>query len=297
MVSSMAIHHPHPRAAWCDPLTGAILDGRALLERMARRQAVLLGETHDVAEIHRWQMHVIAALHQLQPRLAVGFEMFPRRLQPVLDRWVDGQLATAAFLAESEWDTVWGFPAEIYLPIFHVCRQARVRMLALNCHRPLVTRVGKEGWDAIAEEDRDGLTPAAPATSAHRRYLFELTGAAGRAPGTGGPITDPEDPAFDRFVRAQQTWDRAFACNIARALRDGSADLVVGVIGRGHLEYGHGTPYQLADLGITDVAVLLPNQDETLAIEPDRRLADAVFRLDVPEPPATRRSRARLVAG
>lgn len=297
MVSSMAIHHPHPRAAWCDPLTGAILDGRALMERMARRQAVLLGETHDVAEIHRWQMHVIAALHQLQPRLAVGFEMFPRRLQPVLDRWVDGQLSTAAFLAESEWDTVWGFPAEIYLPIFHICRQARVRMLALNCHRPLVTRVGKEGWDAIPEEERDGLTPAAPATSAHRRYLFELTGAGGRAPGAGGPVTDPEDPAFDRFVRAQQTWDRAFACAIARALGDGSADLVVGIIGRGHLEYGHGTPYQLADLGITDVAVLLPNQDETLAIDPDRRLADAVFRLDRPEPPATRRTRARLVAG
>jgi hypothetical protein len=83
----------------------------------------------------------------------------------------------------------------------------------------------------------------------------------------------------------------------SRALRAGTADLVVGIIGRGHLEYGHGTPYQLADLGVTDVAVLLPNEEETLAIDPDRRLADAVFRLDVPEARAGRRTRARLVAG
>jgi uncharacterized iron-regulated protein len=288
---------PHPRASWCDPVTGELIDGRLLMRRMATKRAVLLGETHDVAEIHRWQAHVVAALHQLTPRIAVGFEMFPRRLQPVLDDWVAGGLSTADFLVASEWDAVWGFPPEIYLPIFHLCRQQGVPMLALNCHRPLVTRVGKEGWETIPEAERDGLTPAAPATPAYRRYLFDITGAGGRAPGASGPVAGPDDPGFDRFVRAQQTWDRAFACNIARALAAGTADLVVGIIGRGHLEYGGGTPHQLADLGVTDVAVLLPNQAETLAVEPGRRLADAVFRLDRPEPPAPRRTRARLVAG
>ena len=292
----MADQHPHPRATWCDPTTGETLDGRALMTRMAGRQAVLLGETHDVAEIHRWQAHVVAWLHQIQPRLAVGFEMFPRRLQPVLDEWVAGALSTADFIVKSEWDAVWGFPPEIYLPIFHFCRQNGVPMLALNCHRPLVTRVGTDGWDAIPEDERDGLTPSAPATPAYRRYLFDITGR-NRIPGPTGGARSPDDPAFDRFVRAQQTWDRAFACNIARALEAGIADTVVGIIGRGHLEYGGGTPHQLADLGIRDVAVLLPNQQETLAIEPDRRLADAVFRLDTPEPPAARRARARLVAG
>lgn len=286
----------HGRATWRDPSTGALLDQRELMARLATKQAVLLGETHDVAEIHRWQAHVVAWLHLLQPRLAVGFEMFPRRVQPVLDAWVAGGLSTAAFIAESEWDRVWGFPPEIYLPIFHYCRQNGVPMLALNCHRPLVTRVGKEGWEAIPEAERDGLTPAAPATPAYRRYLFGLTGR-GRIPGPGGAVQDPDDPAYDRFVRAQQTWDRAFACNIARALEAGVAETVVGIIGSGHLEYGHGTPYQLADLGVTDVAVLLPNQKDALTVEPDRRLADAVFRLDTPEPPAGRRVRPRLVAG
>ncbi|CAH1652005.1 Putative iron-regulated protein [Hyphomicrobiales bacterium] len=281
---------PHPRGTWLDPATGSLVEQRPVLQKAAFRRAVLLGETHDIAEIHRWQLHVIAFLHVLNPAMAVGFEMFPRRLQPVLDAWVDGEMDTENFLIRSEWYDVWGFDPALYLPIFHFCRQQKVPMLALNCHRPLVTRVGKEGWDAIPESERDGLTPSAPATSAYREYLFNLVGR-GRAAGPGGMAQSADDPAFDRFVRAQQTWDRAFACNIARALAERSVSLVVGIIGRGHLEYGHGTPYQLRDLGITDVAVLLPGETDTQDAGTIGGIADAIFRLDRPEPPNSWRAK------
>ena len=45
---------------------------------------------------------------------------------------------------------------------------------------------------------------------------------------------------------------------LAAAHRRDPEALIVGIIGRGHLEYGHGIPHQLADLGIDDVGVLLP---------------------------------------
>lgn len=159
------------------------------------------------------------------------------------------------FLKAAEWGKVWGFPAELYLPIFHFCREFGVPMLALNCYRELVTRIGKEGWDAVPVDERDGLTPSADATPAYRQYLFDITGG-------GSPtrkVTSPQAPEFDRFVRAQQTWDRAFACNIAKARTADSSPLVIGIIGRGHLEFGHGTPFQLKDLGVDKVTTLLPN--------------------------------------
>ncbi|WP_163831450.1 ChaN family lipoprotein, partial [Proteus mirabilis] len=112
---------------------------------------------------------------------------------------------------------------------------------------------------AIPDDERDGLTPAAPATPAYRDYLFAITGGGGAA----RAAPNAQDPAFDRFVRAQQTWDRAFACNIARVLDEPEPPLVVGIIGRGHLEFGHGTPFQLEDLGVADVAVLLPTENDT----------------------------------
>ncbi|MBN8937914.1 MAG: ChaN family lipoprotein [Rhizobiales bacterium] len=277
----------HPRASWLDPATGNLRDQADLMRAMAAHQVVLLGETHDVAEIHRWQLHVTAYLHGLKPHLAVGYEMFPRRLQPELDLWVAGAYSTAAFLEAVRWHEVWGFDPELYLPLFHFCRQQRVRMLALNCHRPLVTRVGKEGWAAIPEDERDGLTPAAAATPAYRDYLFAITGGGGPA----RTATNAQDPAFDRFVRAQQTWDRAFACNIARVLDAPDPPLVVGIIGRGHLEFGHGTPFQLRDLGVRQVAVLLPTDKDQHEAGAVAGIAEAIFRLDQPEPPSTFRAR------
>ena len=95
-------HADHPRATWIDPSSGRQLAARDLLGDMSRRQVVLLGETHTIAEIHRWQLYVATTLHFLRVNIAVGFEMFPRRVQPVLDDWIDGGLGTGAFLDRVE---------------------------------------------------------------------------------------------------------------------------------------------------------------------------------------------------
>ncbi|MDS7594231.1 hypothetical protein N7578_01800 [Agrobacterium tumefaciens] len=50
------------------------------------------------------------------------------------------------------------------------------------------------------------------------------------------------DPEFDRSVRVQQTWDRAFACNIANAREAHSKPLVIGIIGRGTSNSALGHP-------------------------------------------------------
>jgi uncharacterized iron-regulated protein len=272
----------HPRGVWLDPSTRREIAQGALLREVANRQVVLLGEIHTIYEIHRWQLQVATALHVLRPNIAIGFEMFPRAKQGVLDDWVAGKFSTEAFLQAVDWPTVWGYDANLYLPLLHFCRQQQVKMLALNCHRPLVTRVGKEGWAAIPEDERDGLTPAADATPAYRQFLFEITR------GTPAPMqaASADDPARNRFIRAQQTWDRAFACNIARALERPDPPLVIGIIGSGHLQYGHGTPYQLRDLGIENVSVLLPTFDAEHDPQKIAGIADAIFRLDEVEPQA-----------
>lgn len=272
----VSLHQP---GTWRDS-AGREVSHQDLLGRMARKRVVLLGETHDRFDVHRWQLHVSAGLLAQRGKVAMGFEMFPRRLQPVLDAWLVSDWTAETFLAKVEWDQVWRFDPALYLPLFNFCRQMQVPMLALNCHRPLVTRVGKEGWDAILEAERDSLTPAQPATAAYRDYLFNITGGtrSERAAASGA------DPAFDRFVRAQQTWDRAFACNIDRYLQAEPDALVIGIIGRGHLEFGHGTPFQLDDLGVREVAVLLPSDSGEIA----PGMADAVFRLAGPaERPAS----------
>lgn len=263
-----------PPGRWFLPSENRLLSHRELTERLATARVVLLGETHTRYDIHRWQLHVAASLLATRGRIALGFEMFPRRVQPMLDHFIAGRWTDPAdFLAAVGWGDVWGYDAALYLPLVHFCRQFNVPMLALNCERPLVTRVGKYGWDSIPEAERDGLTPARPASEAYRAYLASIGGRSRDPARPGPPMMD-----LDRFVRAQQTWDRAFACNIVRALDAEDPPVVIGIIGRGHLEYGHGTPWQLADLGVSDVIVLLPT-DSDYDPASEAGIADALFRL------------------
>jgi len=82
---------------------------------------------------------------------------------------------------------------------------------------------------------------------------------------------------FERFVCAQQFWDRAMAEAIAGARRDARRPLIVGVMGSGHIEYGDGVPHQLAALGVDDVATALPWPADTDYPVHDPPIADVLF--------------------
>lgn len=240
----------------------------ALIAEMAGRDAVLLGERHDVADHHRWQLQTLAALHAQRPRMVIGFEAFPRRAQPVLDQWIAGKLTAAQFLAEARWEEVWSLPPELYLPLFEFARMNRIPMVALNVDRKLTEAVAAKGWDAVPEAEREGVTRPAPAPKA---YLDELArvhaGHEGKTP-------------LAHFVQTQQTWDRAMAQALAPHARDA---LAVGIIGSGHLRHGHGVPLQLADLGVKRVGTLLP-AEAARCNELTAGLASAAFVLPEPAP-------------
>jgi uncharacterized iron-regulated protein len=233
----------------------------AVTAELAQRRVVLLGESHDNAEHHRWQLHTIAALHARQPRLALGFEMFPRRVQPVLDQWSAGELTEEQFLARSDWASVWGHDPQLYMPIFHFARMHRIPMIALNVERSLVRRVGSEGWDAVPPAEREGVGEPASAPAPYLSFLYEsylIHLPEAQRPRRAPTEEDLRSPQFRRFVESMQVWDRAMAQAIVERLRAGQTPLVVAIMGAGHLRNGHGVPHQLRGLGIADPAVLLP---------------------------------------
>ena len=264
---------------WKDGETGAAISEAEALERLVASRAVLLGEQHDRPEDPLWQAAVLDRLGDLRDEIVVGFEMFPRSVQPALDAWVTGGVSLEEFLAASRWSEVWGFDAGLYAPVFEVCRNRRLPMLAMNVERPVVSLVGRDGWAALPAAERDWLSPARAAPPGHRRYLFDMTGGA-RPDRTA---RSPRDPVFDRFVRAQQVWDRAFACALAGALAARPAALAVGILGRGHAEYGFGTPDQLEDLGVAPVVVALPERPHPWPAPVDRPVAELLYVHPMPD--------------
>ncbi|MEM9627264.1 MAG: ChaN family lipoprotein [Pseudomonadota bacterium] len=275
---------------WIDPATGDKLAYDRTIEAATASDIVMLGEIHPHIEHHRWQLAVIAALHGRRPDLVLGFESFPRAVQPALDRWVKGELSEDAFLEETNWPRNWGFDPELYLPMFHFARLHQVPMIALNVERDFVSRIRDDGLENIPEDERRGLTEPKTPTEAYLESLSATFGqhldlrseaeasddtAENQEAETEEDIRD--NPGFKRFVKVQTTWDRAMAQALAEAsARDGSP-LVVGVLGTGHLERGFGVPYQLQDLGVENATVFIPvSPEETCDIHEDE-VAEALF--------------------
>lgn len=261
-----------PVGAWVIPGSRKKQDG--VLKSLAKHDVVLLGESHSEAEHHRWQLHTIAALFNYRPDMVLGFEMFPRSVQSVLDRWTKGELDETAFLREVDWQQIWGFDPELYMPLFHFARMHRLPMLALNVDRETNRRVAQRGPAALGSE-REGVGVPAAASSSYRGRLFELF----KTHPAGGTQANADSEQFSHFVQAQLFWDRAMAEAIAGALRKGQRPLVVGIMGSGHVEYGDGVAHQLAALKVNDVVTALPWNSGTDCPPAVPRIANLIFGL------------------
>jgi uncharacterized iron-regulated protein len=286
----------------CVPVASWVIPGEngaqattmeALLERATEAGIVLLGESHDSHEHHRWQLQMLAALQARHPQMVIALEMFPRRVQPALDRWVAGEIDEAEFLRASQWHQVWRFDPALYLPIFHFARMNRIPLVAINVDRSLVQKVSEQGYAAIPASEREGIGEPAPAAAAYEDILLE-SWLGHRPPGQPqDAAVTRQDAGFRRFVESQLVWDRAMAQGIAdAALREPGA-IVVGLMGSGHVIHGWGVPHQLQQMGGKAPLTLLPWDREADCAELVSGIADAVFGVAAP-PRAATPARPRL---
>lgn len=254
-----------------------------LINASAGERVVLLGEHHDNMEHHRWQLQMMTGLHTLNPDMVLGFEMFPRKQQPVLDKWVAGELTEAEFLEQVDWQEYWSFDPELYLPLFHFARMNRIPMYALNVERTLIREVGKSGWANVDEKVKEGVSAPASASEGYRQLLASVFMQHGEQHDSGTPEELVEKamamPGFARFVESQQVWDRAMAEAIAKGVKQHPEAQFVAVLGSGHMMYGFGVPEQLQDLDLPNPAVLIPWDPEFECDYIQKDFADAVIGL------------------
>ena len=258
---------------WLDPTDGATVSHENATQRLSNRRIILLGEAHTNPSHHRWQINTIAALHAAKGPIALGFEMFPRSAQPILDRWIRGELSEKEFLKKVEWERVWRYDSDFYMPIFLYARQHRLPMFALNVDQKLIQSVRQNGWENVPESQREGVSRPAPATP---EYVEMLSGV------FKDHLPDEEKGDIDKqelskFVQAQQTWDRAMAEAVQKAAENHH---IVAIAGAGHLTNGFGIPHQLKALGSNDFTVAIPITPGQPCDSITAQFADLVFGTD-----------------
>lgn len=240
----------------------------AIVERVADKTIVYLGEVHDDYADHLMQLEFIQALYRRHANLAIGMEMFERRYQNVLDDYLAGSIDEEKFLKESHYFSTWGYNYCLYRDIIQYAKTHGIFVLATNQEVKLVERIAKVGLG--------GLTPAEKALLPEKmdfsdkayenrlRRAFEMHQTElppGKAP-----------PVIEYFYQAQIVWDETMAQSIADFLNQHPACHLAMLAGTGHLAYGSGIPRRAFRRNGRDYAIILPNPQGL--VEP--KLADFV---------------------
>jgi uncharacterized iron-regulated protein len=217
-----------------DTATGRIISFDGLIGELSRARAIYAGETHTSMEDHRAQLRILEALHAKNPHLVLGMEMFPRAVQPVLDRYSDGSLSTDDFLQESGWDMIWGFPFHLYKGLLTYARDQHLKILGLNAPGAVVKKIGHEGLAALTPVERAQVARDFHLDDAANRRRIESEYRIHAKQG----IKD-----FEGFFEAQLAWEETMAETIADYMAglDPSWQIVV-IVGKGHMSGGHGIP-------------------------------------------------------
>ncbi len=266
-----------PEGQWVTN-NGKQYDPTSIFHSLSKTQVVLLGEDHDNPEHHRWQLHTMSALYALEPNMGLGFEAFPRSTQKILDQWVAGELTEKAFLAAVDWNKIWRFNKNDYMPMFHFARMNRIPMYALNVNRELVSRVGDVGWENVSEKDREGVSKPADPSEDYIDVLAQVFAqhmpkhAHAAKEGEAPELSDDEvndilgKASFQRFLQGQLLWDRAMAEIFYTGIKKKNHSLMVGILGAGHIMGNYGVPHQLNAMGLKNIKTLMP-WDGTIACQ------------------------------
>lgn len=188
-----------------DVATGRRIGFEALIDRLVEARVVYVGERHDQAGDHEVQRRILEALAARRPGLAIGFEMFQRPYQGVLDDYVAGRIDEPALLTRTEWERRWGFDFDLYRPLVRFGREHGDAMVALNAPQEVTRTIARQGLDGLAPETRAALPELDRSDPAHRARVEAALREHPRM----------TDAMLERFYTAQLVWDETMATSVA----------------------------------------------------------------------------------
>ncbi|MBM4214386.1 MAG: PDZ domain-containing protein [Gammaproteobacteria bacterium] len=239
-----------------DTRRGEVIDTVELARRLRDVRVLFIGEEHTNGEFHRVQLRTIEALHAAGRKVIIGLEMFPWGDNPPLERWRRGELDESRFLDESRWYEVWSHHWGHYRDIFFFARDKQLRLVGLNAPREVVRAVrAAGGFEALDPAVRSRLPPRIDLSSdEHRQVVRSYFD----AEDTLHAKMSPADQ--ERIYLAQVTWDASMGWQAGQALSSPAdpREIVVVLIGAGHVAYDLGAARQLAGSFAGGISSLIP---------------------------------------
>jgi uncharacterized iron-regulated protein len=234
-------------------------------------EIVIIGEQHDDAMGHAFQLVVMEDTLARWPRAMLSMEMLERDHQLLVDDYLE-ELITQEFFVQRAGIARWGGRDgawnDWYQPIVDAAKDAGTRVIAANAPRRYVRQARLRGYPFLRTlpADRRALftiPPRLPRNHYHDRFYEVML--AMRDHGDGDEVVDDfdagegdgegeserehsrpptPDAGIDAMYRSQMLWDATMAASIIRA-RPSRDRKVVHLVGRFHSDFEGGTVLEL----------------------------------------------------
>lgn len=222
--------------------TGALSSFEHVVDQLADKQVVYIGEGHTSLPDHLLQLQIIENMYTRDPKLVIGMEMFPTSSQPVLDKYISGsdEIDERTFLRQSDYYDVWRYDYRYYRDIINFARRHRIEVVGLNLERHVVSEVFRSGTtDTLEKEvfnslpkDRD-LDMAGYTDRLSVMHDVHMQGNHGSGGESG-------------FIQAQGIWDETMAENVAAIAERLPDHKIVVLAGAQHTRKDSGIPPRVA---------------------------------------------------
>lgn len=220
---------------------GKALSREAFRAALAKSDVIYAGETHDQKYAHLAQLEALRILADAKKdRVAVGFEMLNQTLQPVLDDYASGKISEEEFLAKADWKKEWGFDFALYRPIFDFIRERKLKALALNVPKRIVSKIARGGMESLTPEEKVFLPKKVRinADKVYLEYLKETFGSHGSSPMS-------RMFKFENYLASMAAWNEGMGAKAAEFLNANKGWGLLVAAGNGHVLYNAGIPYSV----------------------------------------------------
>ena len=256
--------------------TGNVIDIDKLAGKLSNVSIVYVGEMHTSQEDHKVQLKILQKLSRGGRCVELAMEMFPVEAQPILDRYIRGEITEENFLEEVAWEDVWGFSYSLYRDLIDWQKEKHMPVLGLNAPIKVVRKIGHNGLGSLTPGERSQVAREFhlddPANRLRIRKEFMVH----------EKVTIKD---FESFFEAQLAWEETMAQTLAQRLEQtGGKCTIVVAIGKGHLSGRKGVPYLTRIRKPHEYRTVVPVPINYPFTTLDKDLADYVVITDKSEP-------------
>jgi uncharacterized iron-regulated protein len=254
---------------WIDLYSGEPVTYEDMFEDLLEARVIYLGERHTLDRHHNLQEKIISDLAAHGVEVAVGLEMLPVDVQPILDRYNSGEITFDEFAEEAGWEEIWDNYQD-YRGAIEAGHVAGGPVLALNSRRELARQIARNGIEGLdtewAEKVPEGIDTDQPD---YERELMRIMMVMAHATG--------QSDMMRHIFEAQVIKDEVMADAIARFMQspDGENRTVVVLCGAGHVSFGYGIPSRVRSRvpDVVDRIVVFSESGDVVLSEREKAMA------------------------